>query len=142
VAPDVVQLLSSEISAHNIETKLELNSSPVTGILDEASIRAATLNLVLNAVQSMSAGGQLSISTHKSGDNLCMEIKDTGAGMTPEQIKQIFEPFNTTKSRGLGLGMPYAQKIIHQHGGKITVESQVGQGTQIKIELPADVRRN
>jgi signal transduction histidine kinase len=141
VAPDVVQLLSTEISAHNIETKLELNSSPVIGMLDEASIRAATLNLVLNAVQAMSAGGQLSISTRKTGDKLCMEIKDTGPGMTPERIKQIFEPFNTTKSRGLGLGMPYAQKIIHQHGGQITVESELGKGTQVKIELPANERR-
>jgi signal transduction histidine kinase len=142
VAPDVVQLLRTEISAHNIDTKLELDSTPVTGMLDEASIRAAMLNLVLNAVQAMSAGGQLAISTRKTGGKICMEIKDTGPGMSPERIKQIFEPFNTTKSRGLGLGMPYAQKIIQQHGGKITVDSELGKGTQIKIELPANGRRN
>jgi two-component system sensor histidine kinase HydH len=142
VAPDIVQLLGTEISAHNIETKLELNSSPVTGMLDEASIRAATLNLVLNAVQAMSSGGQLSISTRKTGDKLCMEIKDTGPGMSPDRIKEIFEPFNTTKSRGLGLGMPYAQKIIQQHGGQIIVESELGKGTQVKIELPANERGN
>ena len=142
VAPDVIQLLGTEISAHHVETKLDLSSSPVTGMLDEASIRAATLNLVLNAVQAMSGGGQLSVSTRKSGDKLCMEIKDTGPGMTPERIKHIFEPFNTTKSRGLGLGMPYAQKIIHQHGGQITVESEVGKGTQVKIELPANAQRS
>lgn len=141
VAPDVVQLLSTEITAHNIETKLKLDSSPVVGMLDEASIRAATLNLVLNAIQAMSAGGKLGISTGTAGDKLWMEIKDTGAGMTPERIKQIFEPFNTTKSRGLGLGMPYAQKIIQQHGGQITVDSEVGKGTHIRIELPAE-RRN
>ena len=142
VAPDVIQLLGTEISAHHVETKLDLSSSPVTGMLDEASIRAAMLNLVLNAVQAMSGGGQLSVSTRKSGDKLCMEIKDTGPGITPERIKHIFEPFNTTKSRGLGLGMPYAQKIIHQHGGQITVESEVGKGTQVKIELPANAQRS
>jgi two-component system, NtrC family, sensor kinase len=142
VAPDVVQLLTTEIASHNIETKLELAGSPVTGMLDEAAIRAVTLNLVLNAVQAMSSGGQLSIATRKNGDKLCLEIKDTGPGMTPERIKQIFEPFNTTKSRGLGLGMPYAQKIIQQHGGRITVESELGKGTQVKIELPAEARRN
>jgi signal transduction histidine kinase len=60
--------------------------------------------------------------------------------MTPDQIKQIFEPFNTTKSRGLGLGMPYAQKIIQQHGGQIVVESQPGKGTEVRIELPASER--
>ena len=142
VAPDVVQLLTTEIDSHNIETKLELNSSPVIGMLDEASIRAVTLNLVLNAVQAMSTGGKLSIATGKSGNKLCMEIKDTGPGIPPERVKHIFEPFNTTKSRGLGLGMPYAQKIIQQHGGRITVESEPGKGTQVKIELPADAGRN
>ena len=119
VARDVIQLLSTEISKHNIETVLEFDSSPVSGMLDEASIRAATLNLVLNAVQAMSTGGRLTISTGRDGKKMWMVIKDTGAGMSPERIKQIFEPFNTTKSRGLGLGMPYAQKIIQQHGGRI-----------------------
>lgn len=135
VAQDVIQLLSTEISAHSIETNLELSSSPVAGMLDEASIRAATLNLVLNAVQAMSKGGRLTISTGAGGGKLWMNITDTGSGMSPEQIKQIFEPFNTTKSRGLGLGMPYAQKIVNQHGGQIRVESKQGQGTQVRIEF-------
>ena len=140
VARDVVQLLSSEISAHNIETDLQLDNAPVAGMLDEASIRGALLNLVLNAVQAMSTGGRLTISTATSGDKLRMVIKDTGVGMSPEQVKQIFEPFNTTKSRGLGLGMPYAQKIIHQHGGQIAVLSEQGKGTEVRIELPANER--
>lgn len=141
VAQDVIQLLSTEIAAHNITTKLELDPSPVAGMLDEPSIRAATLNLVLNAVQAMSQGGCLTISTGTTGEKLWMNIKDTGHGMTPAQVKEIFEPFKTTKSRGLGLGMPYAQKVIHQHGGQITVESDSGKGTQVRIELPTN-RRN
>lgn len=140
VARDVVQLLSTDISAHNIETEWLLDDAPVAGMLDEASIHAATLNLVLNAVQAMSKGGRLTICTEARGDKLRMEIKDTGVGMGPDQVKQIFEPFNTTKSRGLGLGMPYAQKIIHQHGGQITVQSRQGKGTEVKIELPANER--
>jgi two-component system sensor histidine kinase HydH len=140
VARDVIQLLSTEISKHNIETVLEFDRSPVSGMLDEASIRAATLNLVLNAVQAMSTGGRSTISTGRDGKKMWMVIEDTGAGMSPERIKEIFEPFNTTKSRGLGLGMPYAQKIIQQHGGRIEVESRQGKGTQVRIELPADER--
>lgn len=140
VARDATQLLSTEIAAHAIEAKLDLNSSPVTGMLDEPSIRATTLNLVLNAVQAMPAGGHLTISTSHSDGKLSMLISDTGSGMSPDQIKQIFEPFNTTKSRGLGLGMPYAQKIIQQHGGHIVVESQPGKGTDVRIELPANER--
>jgi signal transduction histidine kinase len=140
VARDATQLLSSEIAAHSIETKLDLDSSPVTGMLDEPSIRATTLNLVLNAVQAMPAGGHLRIFTSSSEGKLLMLISDTGSGMSPDQIRQIFEPFNTTKSRGLGLGMPYAQKIIQQHGGQIVVESQPGKGTDVRIELPANER--
>lgn len=142
VARDATQLLSSEIAAHSIETRLELDSSPVTGMLDEPSIRATTLNLVLNAVQAMPAGGHLTISTSSNEGKLLMLISDTGSGMSAEQIKQIFEPFNTTKSRGLGLGMPYAQKIIQQHGGQIVVESQPGKGTDVRIELPANGRNS
>src|ERR1044072_6596435 len=140
VARDAVELLSTEIAAHSIETKLDLSSSPVAGILNEPSIRAPTLNLVLNAVQPMPAGGHLKISTSNSDGKLLMLISDTGSGMSPDQIRQIFEPFSTTKSRGLGLGMPYAQKIIQQHGGQIVVESQPGKGTEVRIELPANGR--
>ena len=138
VAKDVIQLLSTEVSAYHIETQFNLTDAPVTGMLDEASIRGATLNLMLNAVQAMSTGGRLTISTGQDNGDLWMTIRDTGAGMTPDQIKHLFEPFNTTKSRGLGLGMPYAQKVIQQHGGHIAVESRPGTGTQVKIELPAN----
>lgn len=140
VARDVIQLLGTEISVHSVETKLELADAPVVGMLDAPSIRATTLNLVLNAVQAMPTGGHLTISTSTSGDKLLMAIRDTGSGMTSDQIKQIFEPFNTTKSRGLGLGMPYAQKIIKEHGGQIIIESQPGKGTEVRIELPTAER--
>ena len=138
VARDVIQLLGTQVSAHQIETQFNFTDSPVTGMLDEASIRAATLNLMLNAVQAMSTGGRLTVSTGTDDGHLWMTIRDTGSGMTPEQIQRLFEPFNTTKSRGLGLGMPYAQKVIQQHGGNIAVESRPGSGTQVKIELPAN----
>ena len=137
VVPDVIQLLSTQIERNRVDTRLELHHSPVAGMLDEASICAASLNLVLNAVQAMPRGGRLTISTGAENGKLWMVINDTGSGMSPDQIKQLFVPFNTTKSRGLGLGMPYAQKIIEQHGGEISVESRPGQGTQVKIELPA-----
>ena len=139
VAQDVIQLLSTEIAAHRIQTSLELDTAPVAGMLDEPSIRAATLNLVLNAVQAMSAGGRLTIATGSDGNKLLLKIEDTGPGMSADQVKQIFEPFNTTKSRGLGLGMPYAQKVINHHGGRIVVNSQPGRGTQVAIELPARI---
>jgi signal transduction histidine kinase len=135
----VVQLLSTEISTNRIETKLDLSDSPVEGTLDEASIRAAILNLVLNAIQAMPNGGRLTISTGVDGENLWLLIRDTGTGMSPDQIQKIFEPFSTTKSRGLGLGMPYAQKIIERHGGQILVHSELKRGTEVRLELPINI---
>jgi signal transduction histidine kinase len=141
VIGDVIQLLKSQISANGIDARLDLCDSNVAGMLDEASISAALLNLVLNAVQAMPDGGRLNIATGSDGGTLRLRISDTGSGITQEQVKHIFEPFNTTKSRGLGLGMPYAQKIIEQHGGRISVESQLGEGTQVRIELPRGEER-
>lgn len=134
---DVVQLLTAQITANRIETTLVLSDSAVTGMLDEASLRAASLNLVLNAVQAMPDGGRLEITTGSSGEKLWIVISDTGSGMSAEELEQIFEPFHSTKSRGLGLGMPYAQRVIEQHGGAILVESEPGVGTKVKVELPA-----
>ena len=80
------------------------------------------------------------ISTGIESGKIWMKIQDTGAGMSPAQVKEIFEPFKSTKSRGLGLGMPYAQKIIREHGGEIVVESREGKGTEVRIELPTNGR--
>src|SRR5215204_1094760 len=137
VVPDVLQLLETEIASRGIETRLGLHNAPVAGMLDEASIRGASPNLVLNAVQALPHGGRLTISTGADNGKLWMVISDTGSGISPDQMRHLFVPFNTTKSRGLGLGMPYAQKIIEQHGGRILVESQQGQGTQVRVELPS-----
>jgi signal transduction histidine kinase len=136
VVADVTQLLKAQIEVNGINLQVDLGAENVSGLLDEASMRAALLNLMLNAIQAMPDGGALIIKTGGDREMLWLALKDTGPGIPRERVKQIFEPFNTTKSRGLGLGMPYAQKIIEQHQGTILVESHVGKGTEIRIELP------
>ena len=71
---------------------------------------------------------------------LRLEIADTGQGINEEAMKNIFEPFYTTKEQGLGLGMPYAKKIIEQHGGAISCNSRPAEGTTIRVELPVSER--
>lgn len=137
VIGDVLQLLKSQLQAGGIETKLELGDAAQVGMLDEASIRAALLNLMLNAVQAMPEGGQLTVTCGRVDATLRLVISDSGSGMSEEQLARIYEPFNSTKSRGLGLGMPYARKVVEEHGGTITVESKWGEGTRVTIELPA-----
>jgi signal transduction histidine kinase len=86
----------------------------------------------------MPQGGTLTIAAEQNNESVRLKITDTGTGIGEEEAKKILEPFYTTKAQGLGLGMPYAKKIIDQHGGTITLNSRLGEGTTIAITLPAE----
>jgi signal transduction histidine kinase len=135
---DTTQLLDPQTEAKKLSVALELAEPAPIGMLDEASIHAALMNLMLNAIQAMSDGGTLTVGTGLRDGALLITINDTGKGMSVDQIKNVFEPFYTTRAQGLGLGMPYARKIIEQHQGSINVESREGVGTRVEIRLPAD----
>lgn len=137
VLGDVLQLLEPQLSAAHVRAHADFDPAGAVGLLDESSLRSALMNLTLNAVQSMPAGGELTVRTRAAGGSLVAEIGDTGAGMTDEQVRSIFEPFYTTKSTGLGLGLPYAKKVVEEHRGRIDVASRPGHGTTIRITLPA-----
>jgi signal transduction histidine kinase len=108
--------------------------------LDRETFRSAVLNLLLNAVQAMEAGGQLVVRTRPSGLGVVLELIDTGPGMDAETLAKVFQAFYTTKQGGSGLGLPTARKIIEAHGGTIDVESAPGRGTKVAIWLPAPPR--
>jgi signal transduction histidine kinase len=137
VVRDVLQLVEPQLAAARVERQLDLDAEGAVGDFDESGVRAVLMNLVLNSVQAMAGGGRLRVSTRRDGASLGVEVSDTGAGMTEEQVKNVFEPFYTTKAAGLGLGLPYARKIIEHHGGAVAVESRPGEGTTIRITLPA-----
>ncbi|MDT5272630.1 MAG: two-component system, NtrC family, sensor histidine kinase AtoS [Acidobacteriota bacterium] len=137
IVTDLLQLLAPQLDSAHVEPYVELSAEPMRGRLDESSLRSALTNLILNAVQAMNGGGRLSIKTLRNDDGLRVEIADTGAGMTREQVGRVFEAFYTTKAKGLGLGMPYAKKVIEEHGGEIGVESSPGEGTLVTVRLPA-----
>jgi PAS domain S-box-containing protein len=137
VIADLLQLLGPQLAAAHVEPCVELSAEDMRAPLDESSLRSALTNLIINAVQAMSGGGRLSVKTLRDRDALRVEIADTGAGMTREQVGKIFEAFYTTKAKGLGLGMPYAKKVIEEHGGEIGVESSPGEGTLVTVRLPA-----
>jgi two-component system, NtrC family, sensor histidine kinase HydH len=137
VLRDVLQLAEPQLAAARIETELVMEEAGATAVLDESSMRAVLMNLVLNAVQAMPGGGRLGVATRANGARTQVLITDTGAGMDSEQLKKVFEPFYTTKRQGLGLGMAYARKVVEQQGGTIRVESKPGEGTTVEIEVPA-----
>ena len=137
---DILELLRARVIANTIEVRLSLDEQNVSWMIDESSMRGALMNLIVNAIEAMPAGGTLSIASHWTYGKLQLEIADTGHGIGEEEMKNIFEPFYTTKEQGLGLGMPYAKKIIEQHGGSIAIDSEPGAGTTIRVTLPASLQ--
>ena len=137
IVNDVLELLRPQITANDIDVHVSLSEQAAPATIDESSMRGALMNLILNAVEAMPQGGRLTVKSDRNEQGLRLEIADTGHGISEEAVKDIFEPFYTTKEQGLGLGMPYAKKIIEQHGGNITCNSRPGEGTTICIALPA-----
>ena len=96
------------------------------------------LNLLVNAAHAIEERGTVTIRTGREGEQVWVEIADTGCGIPPENLKRIFEPFFTTKDvgKGTGMGLHLAYKIVEAHGGHIRIQSVVGRGTTFRIELP------
>ena len=106
---------------------------------NETQISQMALNLVLNAFHAMEeAGGIMTVSLYEEEKNVVMKIKDTGIGISQENMKRIFEPFFTTKEtgKGTGLGLAIVQQVVSEHNGEIEVESEVSKGTEITVRLP------
>jgi signal transduction histidine kinase len=126
------------------EAKIEivdfLASDLPTVLVDQETFRGALLNLILNAQQAMPQGGQLVVRTSPTVDGVALDLIDTGCGMDEDTRSKIFEAFYSTKPGGSGLGLPTARKIVEAHGGQISVQSEVGRGTQFTIRLPTPAR--
>jgi polar amino acid transport system substrate-binding protein len=106
---------------------------------NQNAIRQVILNLITNAVQAMPDGGELTLATSKPApDRLRLEVSDTGVGIPPEHIKDIFNPFFTTKApgQGTGLGLSVVHSVVERYGGDIRVQSRLGVGTTFAVEFP------
>ena len=104
--------------------------------LDERLIKQAILNLLINAVHAMPAGGEIILSARPEGRHAVIEVIDTGKGIEPEALEKIFQAYYSTKKGGHGLGLAITRRIIEEHGGVITATSEVGKGTAFRINLP------
>ena len=102
---------------------------------DSFALERVFKNLILNAIQAMPEGGDLEVMTASRADRVELQIKDTGCGIAPEQLKNIFTDYTTTKKKGLGLGLAISKKIVEEHQGTITVESEPGKGTCFKLSF-------
>jgi len=138
VLQKIVNLIREEATQKGIAIETRYNNEPAIIPMDVDKLQQAILNFVKNAMESISAAGNIILSVDADGrDRVSIKISDNGCGMTSEEIERIFNPEYTTKEKGLGLGLPLAHEIIRGHGGEIRVVSQQGVGTTFEIMLPA-----
>ncbi|MBU4379106.1 MAG: ATP-binding protein, partial [Proteobacteria bacterium] len=123
---------------NNIEVVCELDENLPRVMADPQHITQVVVNLVANAIQAMEKGGVLTVKTINYNDDAYIVIEDTGPGIPPEELKQIFNPFYTTKDvdKGTGLGLSVVHGIVKAHEGFIQVDSTPGKGTRFEVAFP------
>jgi two-component system sensor histidine kinase HydH len=132
----VLYLIKTEAEGHGVSVVGDCPSGLiVSGNRDRLS--QLLLNLCLNGIQAMPDGGSLKISARKTRTGVIIQVSDSGHGINLEDTQHIFEPFFTTKAKGTGLGLAICKKIVTEHNGSISVESNPGTGTTFSITLPA-----
>lgn len=116
---------------------LETRFAPAPAFVDRRQVEQLVVNLVMNARDAMPEGGTLAIATATAGDEVSLEVRDTGTGMTPDVQARIFEPFFTTREHGSGVGMATVRDLVAQSRGRIDVTSAPGAGTTVRVVLPS-----
>jgi signal transduction histidine kinase len=145
--------LSEMLDEHDLPAGIALRralESGATVLLDRNRFRQVLVNLLDNAAQAMSDAEWLrsmprertiTVRTTGSGPDLILSVRDTGPGIPADVLPRVFDPLFTTKSFGVGLGLPTVRQIVEQHGGTIDVESTPGESTIFTVRLPRDVRQ-
>lgn len=139
---EILDFIEPEIQKLNIDLIRDFHDSLPEIEMDNGQIKQALLNVIKNANQAMTNGGQLIIKAYRANENVVIDIIDTGEGIPPERIEKLFNPFYSTKKDGTGLGLSITKRIIKMHGGDIMVKSQEGKGSTFTIKLPINHANN
>ena len=142
VPSDINKVVEDTLEAveipENVNLVKKLGADLPNAMADPDQIRQVFVNFGLNAIQAMPEGGRFNIATGKKDDFIEVEFTDTGCGIPEENTKKLYDPFFTTKARGIGLGLAVSQGIIERHNGSIEVKSEVGKGTTFVVKLPVE----
>jgi two-component system sensor histidine kinase HydH len=136
VVQNVADLMEPALISTGVKLELQLEPAPVPGRFDPDQIKQVLINLVKNAVEAMPQGGVITLRTRGDPRAIFVEVEDTGQGITPDHLNEIFNPFFTTKEKGTGLGLAVSLKILSDHNGELLVSSRVGEGSVFTVRLP------
>ncbi|MGO9240482.1 MAG: ATP-binding protein [Bryobacteraceae bacterium] len=136
---ETLTLLEHQFQKAGIVVQTDMSDSipPIRG--NQGKLQQVFLNLFINARDAMDSGGKLKIATRPDDQSVCVEVRDSGAGIARENLARVFDPFFTTKAsrKGTGLGLSVSYGIVEEHGGGIEVESEPGEGTVFRLDFPA-----
>ena len=133
--------LKRQFEDRRISVTVDVPSAMPSVAIDQNQMEQVFFNLLKNALEAMKDGGVILITVSADDNDVIVKMRDSGAGMTPEQLAHLFEPYRTSKSGGSGLGLMVTARIVHDHGGTIDAESEVGKGSTFTVKLPRIERR-
>jgi len=140
IVEETLETLAAEIHNRKVVVEVEPPEGLSAAWVDRGQVRQAFFNVIRNAIQAMSGGGVLRISFVSSDRLVGVVFQDTGPGIPPGQMGELFEPFRTTKSNGTGMGLMIVQRIVRDHGGSVLVDSLPG-GMRIQLNFQRDDQR-
>lgn len=133
---ETISLLNQESREHGIDIEIDVAKDIPPFNFDYFQIKQILLNLIINSFDAIENGGRVKIQTRASNGNVLLSVEDNGKGIANEDLKNIFNPFFTTKTRGTGLGLAISKKIAKEHGGDILVQSTPNKGSKFTLLLP------
>lgn len=135
---DTLALMEQTLKEKGIDVETLLGQGLPSLLFDPQQIKQMLINLLNNAVESMTSGGRLVVSSWQDRSLIKISIEDSGIGMSPEIAEKVFNPFFTTKVKGTGLGLAVSRKIMEDHGGDISFQSEEGKGSKVVVALPVE----
>jgi len=134
---DLVDFFHPQAQLQRVRLRVRPHENgPLTAPVDPKLIKQAVLNLMLNALQAMPAGGELILGAAREDGEARIDVIDTGKGIPADAVDKIFNAYYTSKKGGTGLGLAMAQRIVKEHGGQISVKSEPGKGSDFTLRLP------
>ena len=139
---ETISFMHRELESRRITVDCRWPSKPLPRVSgDPQQLKQAFFNIIKNALQAMTAGGELQVSGCMEEEHLVLAFADKGQGMTKEQLGEMFTPFKTSKATGNGLGMMIIQRVCREHGAEFGVDSKPDEGTTVSIRFPLGGRR-
>lgn len=135
---ELVEFVQADLRQQKVEVLAWYDEQVPELMVDSERLKQAFLNVIINSKQAMPNGGQLMVRTSRESNHVIVEITDTGEGIPSERLERIFDAFYSTKKGGMGLGLPMVRRIVEGHGGSVSVQSEPGKGTQVRIALPIE----